>query len=74
VPSGCKAGGKALNEIDLENTDLLIIENVGNLICPVDFNLGEHLRVVIISVTEGDDINQAPHDFQDCRTCNHKQS
>jgi len=46
----------ALNEIDLENTDLLIIENVGNLICPVDFNLGEHLRVVIVSVTEGDDI------------------
>lgn len=47
---------KVLNEIDLENTDLLIIENVGNLICPVDFNLGEHLRVVIVSVTEGDDI------------------
>ena len=47
---------KALNKIDLENTDLLIIENVGNLICPVDFNLGEHLRVVIVSVTEGDDI------------------
>jgi len=47
---------KALNEIDLENTDLLMIENVGNLICPVDFNLGEHLRVVIVSVTEGDDI------------------
>jgi hydrogenase nickel incorporation protein HypB len=47
---------KALNEIDLENTDLLIIENVGNLICPVNFNLGEHLRVVIVSVTEGDDI------------------
>ncbi|AKB52138.1 [NiFe] hydrogenase nickel incorporation-associated protein HypB [Methanosarcina barkeri str. Wiesmoor] len=47
---------KALDEIDLSNTDLLIIENVGNLICPVDFKLGEHLRVVIVSVTEGDDI------------------
>jgi hydrogenase nickel incorporation protein HypB len=47
---------KALDEIDLDNTDLLIIENVGNLICPVDFKLGEHLRVVIVSVTEGDDI------------------
>jgi len=47
---------KALDGIDLNNTDLLLIENVGNLICPVDFNLGEHLRVVIISVTEGDDI------------------
>ncbi len=47
---------KALDQIDLNNTDLLIIENVGNLICPVDFKLGEHLRVVIVSVTEGDDI------------------
>jgi hydrogenase nickel incorporation protein HypB len=47
---------KALNEVDLENTDLLFIENVGNLICPVDFKLGEHLRAVIVSVTEGDDI------------------
>jgi hydrogenase nickel incorporation protein HypB len=47
---------KALGQIDLNNTDLLIIENVGNLICPVDFKLGEHLRVVIVSVTEGDDI------------------
>jgi hydrogenase nickel incorporation protein HypB len=47
---------KALNEVDLENTDILLIENVGNLICPVDFKLGEHLRVVIVSVTEGDDI------------------
>lgn len=47
---------KALDEINLDNTDLLLIENVGNLICPVDFKLGEHLRVVIVSVTEGDDI------------------
>jgi hydrogenase nickel incorporation protein HypB len=47
---------KALDKIDLENTDILFIENVGNLICPVDFKLGEHLRVVIVSVTEGDDI------------------
>ena len=47
---------KALDEIDIANTDLLFIENVGNLICPVDFKLGEHLRVVVVSVTEGDDI------------------
>jgi hydrogenase nickel incorporation protein HypB len=47
---------KSLDKIDLDNTDLLLIENVGNLICPVDFKLGEHLRVVIVSVTEGDDI------------------
>jgi len=51
---------KALDEIDLSNTDLLFIENVGNLICPVDFKLGEHLRVVIVSVTEGDDIILKP--------------
>jgi hydrogenase nickel incorporation protein HypB len=35
--------------------DLLIIENVGNLICPADFNLGEDKKVVALSVTEGDD-------------------
>ncbi|MGA9189053.1 MAG: hypothetical protein WB014_10985 [Methanosarcina sp.] len=46
----------APNDIYLENTCLLIIENVGNFICPVNFNLGEYLRVVIVSVTEVDDI------------------
>lgn len=46
----------ALKKLDLEKTDLLFIENVGNLICPVDFNLGEHLKVVVVSVSEGDDI------------------
>ncbi len=38
------------------DVDLLLIENVGNLICPVDFDLGENLRVVMVSVTEGDDV------------------
>lgn len=47
---------KALAQIDLENTDILFIENVGNLICPVDYELGEHERVVVVSVSEGDDI------------------
>lgn len=46
----------ALEHIDLEKTDLVIIENVGNLICPVDFNLGENKRVVMVSTTEGDDV------------------
>jgi|Deesub1362A_J573_1020465.scaffolds.fasta_scaffold01289_8 hydrogenase nickel incorporation protein HypB len=36
--------------------DLLLIENVGNLICPVDFDLGEDYRIVMVSVTEGDDV------------------
>lgn len=45
----------ALDEIPLEDLSILFIENVGNLICPADFNLGTHIRTVIISVTEGDD-------------------
>ncbi len=46
----------ALQELPLEKIDVLFIENVGNLICPADFDLGEHLRIVIVSVSEGDDI------------------
>ena len=46
---------KALDGIDLPHLDLLIVENVGNLICPTGFDLGEDLRVVVASTTEGDD-------------------
>ena len=46
----------ALNSLPLEDIDYLFIENVGNLVCPVDFPLGSHMRVVVISVTEGDDM------------------
>ena len=45
----------ALDRLPLRDIDLLLIENVGNLICPVDFRLGEHRRVVITSLPEGDD-------------------
>jgi hydrogenase nickel incorporation protein HypB len=45
----------ALANIELNGTNLLIIENVGNLVCPAGFDLGEDLKAVIISVTEGDD-------------------
>ena len=45
----------ALNKLPLENIDLLFIENVGNLICPAEFALGEHRKVVIASTPEGDD-------------------
>jgi len=45
----------ALKELPLDNIDLLLIENVGNLICPSEFTLGEHKRVVISSLPEGDD-------------------
>jgi hydrogenase nickel incorporation protein HypB len=46
---------KGLEELDLSNIDLLIIENVGNLICPAAFRLGEHFSIVIASIPEGDD-------------------
>ncbi len=45
----------ALDHIDLERTRLLIIENVGNLVCPASWDLGERSRVVLFTVTEGDD-------------------
>ena len=46
---------KALDHFRLEELDLLIIENVGNLVCPSAFDLGEGIRVSLVSVTEGDD-------------------
>jgi hydrogenase nickel incorporation protein HypB len=45
----------ALKSIPLDNLDLILIENVGNLICPSEFTLGEHKRVVISSLPEGED-------------------
>jgi len=46
---------RALAQLPLAELDLIIVENVGNLICPVDFKLGEDLNVVIASAPEGDD-------------------
>ena len=46
---------KALKALPLPELDILFIENVGNLICPVEFQLGEKIRVVVASVPEGDD-------------------
>ena len=46
---------KALKDLPLDNLDLIIIENVGNLVCPSDFDLGENAKVVVLSVAEGDD-------------------
>ena len=45
----------ALAKIDLTRTELLIIENVGNLVCPANYDLGEDMKVVVVSTTEGDD-------------------
>jgi hydrogenase nickel incorporation protein HypB len=46
---------RAAGQLDLHKLDLLVIENVGNLVCPADYDLGEDLRVVLLSVTEGED-------------------
>lgn len=46
---------QGMDRLDLDAMDLLIIENVGNLICPVGFDLGQHAKVGMFSVTEGDD-------------------
>ena len=45
----------ALNQIDLSQFDLLIVENVGNLVCPAGFQLGTHKSILVASVPEGDD-------------------
>ncbi|PJA98114.1 MAG: hydrogenase accessory protein HypB [Ignavibacteriales bacterium CG_4_9_14_3_um_filter_30_11] len=45
----------ALKSLNLNSVDLLIIENVGNLVCPAGYDLGEDLKVVVASTTEGDD-------------------
>jgi hydrogenase nickel incorporation protein HypB len=47
--------GKALEDWDLNELDFLFIENVGNLVCPSSYDLGENLRIVLMSVTEGED-------------------
>ncbi len=46
---------RALSQLPLGDLDLILIENVGNLVCPVDFRLGEDLNVMLASVPEGDD-------------------
>lgn len=56
----------AIEDMPLDKIDLLFIENVGNLICPVDFDLGSHMRMVVVSVTEGDDtVEKHPLIFKD---------
>ena len=46
---------EALKTLGLQGLDLLFIENVGNLVCPAEFQLGEHFKAMILSVAEGDD-------------------
>jgi len=58
----------ALDAIDLEHTRLLFIENVGNLVCPASWDLGEDAKIVLFSVTEGEDKPvKYPKMFQEAR-------
>lgn len=56
---GCHLEAKLVQDslpaFDLEKIDLLVIENVGNLVCPANYDLGEAMKVVLVSTTEGDD-------------------
>jgi hydrogenase nickel incorporation protein HypB len=45
----------ALHDLSIDDVDILFIENVGNLVCPADFDIGQHRNVVLLAVTEGDD-------------------
>lgn len=46
---------EAMNQLDLSVLDLLIVENVGNLVCPAEFNVGENMKIMLLSVAEGED-------------------
>jgi len=50
-----KSVGEKIPSLDLSKTKLLVIENVGNLVCPASYDLGEHEKIALLSVTEGDD-------------------
>ncbi len=58
----------ALRDLKLEGLDLIFVENVGNLVCPAEFEIGEHFKAVVISVTEGEDKPlKYPLMFQVCK-------
>jgi hydrogenase nickel incorporation protein HypB len=46
---------ETFSQLDLDSLDLLVVENVGNLVCPAEFKVGEDFKVMILSVTEGED-------------------
>jgi hydrogenase nickel incorporation protein HypB len=60
----------ALNKLEIESNSVLFIENVGNLVCPALFDLGEYKRVIVISVTEGEDKPlKYPYIFESSHLC-----
>ncbi len=72
--NACHLDGKmindALRDMDLAGVRLLVIENVGNLVCPAEFRVGEHAKVVVLSVTEGEDKPlKYPLMFREARLC-----
>lgn len=46
---------KAISEFNIDNLDILFIENIGNLVCPAEFDVGAHINTLLLSVTEGED-------------------
>ncbi len=46
---------KAVSDLDLADIDIIIVENVGNLVCPAEFDIGENAKIAVLSVTEGED-------------------
>lgn len=60
---------KSLEEFDLDATDIIFVENVGNLVCPAEFDIGEHAKIAIASTTEGHDKPEKyPLLFNECKT------
>jgi hydrogenase nickel incorporation protein HypB len=60
--------GEAMTEFDLNELDLVVVENVGNLVCPAEFDVGEDMKVMILSIPEGDDKPfKYPLMFQECK-------
>lgn len=60
----------AIDALDLETVDLLFVENVGNLVCPAAWDLGETAKIVLLSVTEGEDKpSKYPKAFREARCC-----
>ena len=55
LPTCCPWERRALEEYDTKDLDLLILENIGNLVCPAEFDTGSHRNYMILSVPEGDD-------------------
>jgi hydrogenase nickel incorporation protein HypB len=59
---------RAIEELSLRDADLIVVENVGNLICPAEFDLGEDAKIAMVSVAEGDDKPlKYPHLFRQAR-------